>query len=941
MGKNTMFTSPLAEASSEHYRRSSPLVILNYLTRAFAIASTGKVLGLLISSSGGAVLSLYVLSALQTFGVHWFLRLLVVCFCVLIVQLAISVFKYLTLQFRYDDKKITAKKGFRTRETLDFEWFNVRSIRVTQSMFQRSLNLASVTLVTAGSSKNTIEIPYIPHALALEWEQNVKEQRLQGKESASAETETGSFSAESVVSNTHPDRKFLHKLRLRELVRASLANGNILADALFGFFVLGVGYCLYRFIYQILMLAPSIFELGDSGPFQLLRSQVSATFRDLPMNFVADTTALFEVFQKFTGIVETQSSQGQLFFFISCALVLSILFYMINRIWYVIKHFNFELAIQGIQLQAEEGLTTKRRLTIRRDRVQSTSFRANIVEQSMDRGNVVLDSASNLDFRIPFVTVECADRILRTLTEEEDTPINLTPRGQRFTPIHVLSLIQKLVIQVVLLLPLTLILVATFIPITRGVIWPYSLLLLGYAVIKIYVGWRRRGYIVNDDFLLQKEGGFSWSFVKVAPLNKVQSMSIKQSWIQRIRNRATIRFNFASGTQSIPFLSLTVAEAMRRTVERRIRGDSEVTDEIGEDETLDEWNSLPTKYIVSRMIGKALTSVLVLVPLFSLIAWGMHSWFSVSYELLGWILAPTWGALAIWRVVVVLLKVPKYRYSYGKDDIVVKESFLATETESVRYSRLQSVSTSNGLINGFFGLCDLKLYTAEDEVVVCGLDKREAIKLREYIAMRMIELSSIGTDALTMVEQEQSSLDSEESETTRHESTPPVDSTLESGGIVWRKFSGWTREILTRLVFILIGFPLTLGALFIYVYSTKDFWIQEFGENLFAFLASWPFCFGIWCFVSLCIGLHPFIAIPRKGFSVSVDALRFKKGWLWIEHHFVPLTRIQNVSLSATIYDRMFKLSTVKISTASDDELELEYLSVPEAEELREQLQTD
>lgn len=936
-----MFTSPLVEASSEHYRRSSPLVILNYLTRAFAIASTGKVLGLLISSSGGAVLSLYVLSALQTFGVHWFLRLLVVCFCVLIVQLAISVFKYLTLQFRYDDKKITAKKGFRTRETLDFEWFNVRSIRLTQSMFQRSLNLASVTLVTAGSSKNTIEIPYIPHALALEWEQNVKEQRLQGKESTSAETETGSFSAESVVSNTHPDRKFLHKLRLRELVRASLANGNILADSLFGFFVLGVGYCLYRFIYQILMLAPSIFELGDVGPFQLLRSQVSATFRDLPMNFVADTTALFEVFQKFTGIVETQSSQGQLFFFISCALVLSVLFYMINRIWYVIRHFDFELAIQGIQLQAEEGLTTKRRLTIRRDRVQSTSFRANIVEQSMDRGNVVLDSASNLDFRIPFVTVECADRLLRTLTEEEDTPISLTPRGQRFTPIHVLSLIQKLVIQVVLLLPITLILVATFIPLTRGVIWPYSLLLLGYAVIKIYVGWRRRGYIVNDDFLLQKEGGFSWSSVKVAPLNKVQSMSIKQSWIQRMRNRATIFFNFASSTQSIPFLSLTLAQAMRRTVERRIRGDIEVADEIGEDETLEEWNSLPTKYIVSRMIGKALTSVLVLVPLFFLIAWGMHSWFSVSYELLGWILAPTWGALAIWRVVVVLLKVPKYRYSYGKDDIVVKESFLATETESVRYSRLQSVSTSNGLINGFFGLCDLKLYTAEDEVVVCGLDKREAIKLREYIAMRMIELSSTGTDALTMVEQEQSSLDSEESETTRHEVTPPVDSTLDSDGIVWRKFSGWTREILTRLVFILIGFPLTLGALFIYVYSTKDFWIREFGENLFAVVASWPFCFGIWCFVSLCIGLYPFIAIPRKGFSVSVDALRFKKGWLWIEHHFVPLTRIQNVSLSTTIYDRMFKLSTVKISTASDDELELEYLSVPDAEELREQLQTD
>ena len=941
MVKNTVDTSILADASSDSYRRSSPLVILNYLTRAFAIASTGKVLGLLISSSGGAVLSLYVLSAHQTYGVHWFLRVLVVCFCVLIVQLAISVFKYLTLQFRYDDKKITAKKGFRTRETLDFEWFNVHSIRLTQSMFQRSLNLASVTLVTAGSSKNTIEIPYIPHALAIEWEQNVKEQRLQGKESASSETETGSFSAESVVSNTHPDRKFLHKLRLRELVRASLANGNILADALFGFFVLGVGYCLYRFIYQILMLAPSIFEMGDGGPFQLLRSQVSATFRELPMNFVADTTALFEAFQKFTGLMETQSSQGQLFFFISCALVSSILFYMINRIWYVIRHSNFELAIQGIQLQAQEGLTTKRRLTIRRDRVQSTSFRANIVEQSMDRGNVVLDSASNSDFQIPFVPVKCADRILRTLTEEEDTQISLTPLGHRFTPIHVLSLFQKLVIQVVLLLPITLILVATFIPITRGVIWPYSLLLLGFAVIKIYVGWRRRGYIINDGFLLQKEGGFSWSSVKVAPLNKVQSVSIKQSWVQRMRDRATILFNFASSTQTIPFLSLSVAEAMRRTVEGRIRGDSDVQNEIDEDETIDQWKSLPEKYIVSRMIGKLLTSVLVFVPLFFLIAWGMHSWLSLSYELLGWILAPAWGALVIWRIVVVYLKVPKYRYTYSKDDVVVKESFLATQTESVRYSRLQSISTSNGLIDGLFGLCDLNLFTAEGEVSVSGLDRLEAVKLREYISTRMIEISSTGTDALTMREQDSSSADSKGTESDQDETTTSDAPTNESYGIAWRKFSGWTREILTRTGFILIGSPLILMSLSLFVYSTKDYWIREFGENFFGFIFSWPFYFGIWCMVSLWMGTGPFIEIPRKGYSVSANALRFKDGWLRRSFHFVPLSRIQNISVSETISDRLFNVRTVKISTASNDELELEYLSDLKAEELRKQLLTE
>lgn len=933
-----MDTSTFTDAAPDGYRRSSPLVIVSHVIRGFAIAGVGKIFGLLVQSSGGALIALYVISALQTFGVHWSFRFLVVVFCVLIVQLVFSVFKYLTLRFRYDDTKISTKKGFGTQNILDFEWFNVRAFRLTRSMFQRRLSLASVSLTTAGSSQTAIEIPYIPYSLALEWEQRVRQQNSRVTEVEATVTETDSSSTERDIANEHQDRECLHKLNLRDLVRATIARGNILADAFLGFFVLAGGYCLYRFVYQILMLAPNIFELDDSGPFQLLRSQVGSMIRDLPTNFVADATSLLEVFQQFSGLSFARNSFGGLMFFISLVVILAILFYLIKRIWYVVRHFNFELIQQGIYLRTEEGVTTKRRMTIRRDRVQTTLFSANFVERAIDRGNVQLDSASKFDSEIPFVTTKCADRILCTVIDETSTPVTLTPVGQRFTPIHILSLIQSLVIQVLFLLPVTLILIATFIPITRGLIWPYSLLLLGFAVMSLYVGWRREGYIINDDFLLQKEGGFSWSSVKVAPLNKVQSMSIKQNLIQRMRNRATIFFNFASGSQSIPFLSLSVAGAMRRTVEDRIRGDSDARNEIDEGETNDEWKSLPKKYIVSRMIGKLLTSVLVLVPLFFLMAWGIHSWFSVSYELLGWILVPAWGAWAIWRIVVVYLKIPKYRYIYSKDDIVVKESFLATHTESVRYSRLQSVSTSNGLIDGFFGLCDLNLRTAESEINVSGLDWLEAIELREYIMKRMVEISSTGTDSVTMVEQDSSPVDSTVTKTAPDESTTTQASTYEGHGIHWRKFSGWTQEILSILGSILIGFPVLLGSLTLFVYSNKDFWIREFGENFFGFVFSWPFYIGIWCIVSLWIGTGPFIEIPRKGYSVTPDALRYKDGWLRRSFHFVPLSRIQNVSVSTTFTDRIFKVRKVKISTASNGELELKYLSNQDAEELRARL---
>ena len=886
-------------------------------------------------------MALYALSALQTFGVHWSFRLLVVCFCVLIVQLVVSLFKYSTFQFRYDDNKISAKTALWAPKELDFDWFNVRSILLTRSAFQRRLNLASISLVTAGSSKNSIEIPYIPYSLALEWENRVKEQKIQTEDRVPDSAETDPPAAENKISAEEQLAELAHKLNFRDLVRASLASGNILVDALFGFFVLGIAYCVYRFIYQILMLAPNVFELDDTGPFTLLGSQINQMVHDLPANFVADTTSLLEAFQQFTGLAVAQFPQGRLLFFISLTLILASVFYVINRIWYVVKYYNFELTEGGIHLQAEDGLTKKRRLTIRRDRVQTTSFRANFVERSLNRGNVSLESASKFDCTIPYVTTECAARILCSVTDEASRPVSLSPVDQGFTPIHVLSFVQNLIIQVVFLLPVALILIAIFIPVTRGLIWPYSLLLIGYAVIKIFIRWKKKGYIIDNDFLLLKEGGASWSSVKVAPLNKVQSMSIKQSWIQRMRDRATINFHFASGVQAIPFLSLSVAEAMQRTVEARIRGDGDAPSGFDEDETARDWKSLPQRYMVSLAIGKLLTSVFLLVPVFVTIAWGIHSWLSISYELLAWILALAWGAIAVWRVVVVYLKVPKYRYAYGRDDIVVKESFLSKQTETVRYSRLQSISTANGLINGFFGLSGLNLYTAEDEVNVRGLDAREAIRLREYIAKRMIEGSSTGNDALSMTEQGASPVDSEPVEAEPDTSTKLVDSISESIELPWKKFSGWTQEIVMRIGYIVLLIPWLLLMLAIAVIPSQEYWLPETGENIFSFVLNWHFYVGTWLVLALWIGSWPFIAIPRKGYSVSADALRYKWGWLWREHRFVPLSRIQNVGITATISDRIFKVRSVNVATASDDEITLASLSPEDAEELREQLLTD
>lgn len=943
----TLNQPPRDDSNTISYQRSSPLVIVGYLIRGFVVASTGKLFGLLLKGSGGAVLALYALGTLKMFGVHWSFRLLVLCLGVLIVQLVISVFKYWTLRFRSDDKKISTKTGLSSQKTLDFEWFNVRSILLTQSPLQRYLKVADVSLVTAGSSDNTIEIPYIPYSLACEWEKRVKAQTV---EQVPSQPNTDSYKVDSEVESAEQPGELIHKLSFRDLLRATFANGNVLVDAIFGFVALGVAYVVYRFVYQILIHAPNVFEL-DESPFAILRKQVGATVSDLPTNFSADTTAFVESIQQFTGLAITQHPQGQLFLFISLALIVSIVVYLIRRVLYIFRYHNFALTQQGIHLRSEYGLRIKNRLTIRRDRVQSTSFSTNFVERSLNRGDLELDNVSKdkrLQYCIPFVTNDCADRVLHLVNEEAHTPVTVSPFNQSFTPLHVLNLVHDLVVGVGLVLSVALVLIATFVPFTRGLIWPYSLFLVGYAIVATWISWKQDGYSINNDFSLVKKGGFgSWS-VKVVPLQKIQRVSIKQSWIQRRSNRSTIRFHIASETLSIRYLNLPKAEEMKSVVERRISGyNDEFVSEEAQEATAD-WHSLPKRAVVRRAIGKLLTSIFIFTPLVFGIAFAIHSWFSVSYEVLKLPIVIVCCGLAIWRIVVVCLKTPKYRYRYSDVDFTVKKSFLARETETVRYSRLQSVSTLNTFIAWLYGLSNLYLYTAEGSVRVKDLDRREAVKLREYIAARLLEISSTGSDSLTMSEQSTNSVDHDSQDSNKVQTTAEN----ENEQIEWKKFAGWGREITMTVLLVLFGLPL---ALVLFGFPILTFltllilapWLPELaasidnhlneGEQLWT--AFW-ILFSIWAVLALRIGSALFLDIPFKGYSITPTVLRYKDGWLAQEHQFVPRNRIQSVNISSTFIDRLFKVRTVEVET-SNESITLQYLSVADAEALHKELSAD
>lgn len=65
--------------------------------------------------------------------------------------------------------------------------------------------------------------------------------------------------------------------------------------------------------------------------------------------------------------------------------------------------------------------------------------------------------------------------------------------------------------------------------------------------------------------------------------------------------------------------------------------------------------------------------------------------------------------------------------------------------------------------------------------------------------------------------------------------------------------------------------------------------------------------------------IYPFVEYIQWSYLVNDDRIEIKKGIIWHSHTIIPISRIQNVSTTAGPLQRIFRLSTVTISTAGSN----------------------
>ena len=92
-----------------------------------------------------------------------------------------------------------------------------------------------------------------------------------------------------------------------------------------------------------------------------------------------------------------------------------------------------------------------------------------------------------------------------------------------------------------------------------------------------------------------------------------------------------------------------------------------------------------------------------------------------------------------------------------------------------------------------------------------------------------------------------------------------------------------------------------------------------------------------WVLAIAYIILAPELRYQRYRYAIDEEAIRVRKGLLWISEDTVPMERLHKIKTSQGPIARIFKLSTINVTTAGGD-VDIQFLSDEEAADIAELL---
>lgn len=444
-----------------------------------------------IISLPGFVIILY-FATIQSSAEDWINILLIMLFALLTFPFIFLHWYYYT--FYITSKEIVIKSGVVSRRQRNIPIERIQNIEITQNFLQRILGIAKVLIETAGGSETEGMLEYVSKKDAEDIRYVIKS--YQNKIKSEKDSDIPSFqNLEYLRKETEISEKELFSLNFKDTV----INGMLRFRPVIIVFI----FWLYSFLQQFLIFpAPEKFDFGQ--------------YFDFLKNLDLITLFLYIII----GII-----------------IILISSWLADIILSINTFYNFKLTTEGNKLHTQQGLLNKRKTTIPLKKLQMLVINTNPIRKKFGYFGLTLETAGfGGKGNKPEVAVPLANE-KRIIELSRNIRKFIFP--EQFIPISVKTIRRALVRYLVVLFPI--VLIGIFI--LPNILWVFILTpLLYFAAILRY---QYRGYAISGDTVIIKQG-FWHQKRTVIPIEKIQTLNIKETFFQRRLGLATLNIDTAA-----------------------------------------------------------------------------------------------------------------------------------------------------------------------------------------------------------------------------------------------------------------------------------------------------------------------------------------------------------------------------------------------------------
>ncbi|HEX6164374.1 MAG TPA: PH domain-containing protein [Vicinamibacterales bacterium] len=431
-----------------------------------------------------------------------------------------SVIRYLTFRFSYDDRELVIRTGLVFRNVRKIPFPRIQNVDAIQNVLHRMLGVAEVRIETGGGKEEEARLSVLPYAAFIEMRDHIFRERI-------------SQPAHPVHPEhpEHPAHPVLVHLNLRELLLCGFLEnkGMVLIGAAFGVgWESGVlGRFTDQFFYRTYFRS-LIESFTEGGPFPIARVGIALA-----------AIAVFLVAVR-----------------------------IISMLWALVRLYDFRLTRVGEDLRSEYGLFTKVAATVPIRRVQTITIAAGPLHRLLKRTTVRVATAGggggagakerSREWLAPLITEQALPHLLTHVLPGFELS---SVEWQRVHPRAFARAIKPALLFTVLVA------LSAAIFIGRGAIGIFIVMLL-WNIFTTRKHVQHLGWAAGEEVVLMKSGWMRRQ-ITLARVNRIQAVALRQTPFDRRAAMARVRVDTAGASEfshrlDIPYLDHDIARALAR-----------------------------------------------------------------------------------------------------------------------------------------------------------------------------------------------------------------------------------------------------------------------------------------------------------------------------------------------------------------------------------------